>query len=158
MDINAVDLPDLCLAGALHDVGKVAMPDEILQKTSALTAGEYEQMKEHVNFGAGMLSYVAGPAVVSAVRYHHERWDGEGYPIGLRGDAIPLFARVIAVADTYDAIRSPRPYRAASSKEIAFEILREMSGTQFDPACVTAFLDTHDESFDENDIASPRLS
>ena len=142
MGVAADHLADLLLAAALHDVGKVAMPDGILRKTSALTHDEYEQMKEHANVGAGMLSYVAGRAAVGAVRHHHERWDGLGYPDGLAGTDIPVFGRMIAVADTYDAVRSPRPYRAASSHELALEVLVEGAGHQFDPDCVNAFIDT----------------
>ena len=142
MNVPAGGLADLLLAAALHDVGKVAMPDHVLRKTSPLTADEFEQMKEHANVGAGMLSYVAGRAAVDAVRYHHERWDGRGYPDGLAGQDIPVFARMIAVADTYDAVRSPRPYRAASSHEVAVEVLVEGAGQQFDPDSVIAFVDT----------------
>ena len=142
MKVPTDRLAELLLAAALHDVGKVAISDAILRKTSSLTEDEFDQMKEHSNVGAGMLSYVAGRAAVDAVRYHHERWDGRGYPDGLAGRDIPIFARMIAVADTYDAIRSPRPYRAASSHELAIEVLVDGAGSQFDPDCVIAFVET----------------
>ncbi len=128
------------LAGAVHDVGKVYVPREALTKPGKLTAGEYDAMKEHASKGSDLVSEVGNPALTAIVRHHHERLDGRGYPDGLAGDAIPLGARVIAVADTFDAVTSTRSYRAAAKHKDAIEILRKESGTQLDAAAVEAFL------------------
>ena len=127
-------------AAALHDVGKVGIPEAILDKPGPLDEQEWEFMKTHTQIGERILS--AAPALSQAakiVRSTHERYDGHGYPDGLAGDGIPLAARVIAVCDEYDAMITNRPYRAAMSSEAALSELRRNSGTQFDPAVVTAF-------------------
>jgi putative nucleotidyltransferase with HDIG domain len=127
-------------AALLHDLGKVGVRDEILDKANALTPDEWLAMRQHPLLGArilGSLGFLAEEACI--VRHHHERPDGRGYPDGLAGDAIPLAARIIAVADAYDAMRSARSYRPALPEEAALEELRRGSGTQFDVAAVTAF-------------------
>jgi diguanylate cyclase (GGDEF)-like protein/putative nucleotidyltransferase with HDIG domain len=134
-------------AGALlHDIGKLAVPDYILNKPGALTAAEFEKMKVHTIVGAEILERVGFPyPVVPVVRHHHERWDGRGYPDGLRGDEIPITARILAIADCYDAVREERQYRRAMTRHEAIDLLRQGSNTTFDPNVVAAFLEHLDE-------------
>lgn len=143
MGMRTGDINDLRLAAAFHDIGKIGVPDHILRKPSELDAEEYARMQEHGSVGAWMLSDIGSPAVVEAVRSHHERWDGLGYPNRLSGDRIPELARIIAVADVYDAITSTRPYRVQGASNHALDILKEEAGRQFDPFCVEAFLGSH---------------
>jgi hypothetical protein len=124
----------------LHDVGKIRVPDRVLRKPGKLDREERMIVEEHVVVGAWMVSSVGSADVVSSVRHHHERWDGRGYPDGLAGTDIPLFARIIAVADAYDAITSTRPYRASAGRDDAIDVLRAGTGTQFDPEVVEAFV------------------
>ena len=129
----------LRMAGILHDVGKVAVPDRILRKAGPLTPAEYEQIKPFPAAGAEMVSRIEGlEPIVPWIRHSHERMDGRGYPDGLAGDAIPLGARIIHVADAYDSMTSKRTYRAAMSSEAALGELRAGVGTQFDAGCVEA--------------------
>jgi diguanylate cyclase (GGDEF)-like protein/putative nucleotidyltransferase with HDIG domain len=134
-------------AGALlHDVGKLAVPDHILNKPGVLTPAEFEKMKVHTIVGAEILERVGFPyPVVPVVRHHHERWDGRGYPDRLRGDEIPMTARILTLADCFDAVREDRNYRKAMSRAEAIEMLNEGSGTVFDPNVVRTFLDHLDE-------------
>jgi HD-GYP domain-containing protein (c-di-GMP phosphodiesterase class II) len=130
----------LLQAASLHDVGKAAIPDEILNKPGPLDAEELAFMRRHTVIGQRILS--AAPALARAasfVRSSHERFDGDGYPDGLAGEEIPLGARIIAVCDAFDAMRSPRPYRAPMSLEGTVNELRRCAGTQFDAAVVEAF-------------------
>ena len=128
-------------AGLLHDVGKIGIPEHILNKPGKLTTEEYEVMKGHVAIGADILSGIEFPfPVVPIVKCHHENWDGTGYPEGLRGEEIPLAARILTVVDCFDAVTSERPYRGALSTTEAFGILRERSGTMYDPRVVDAFI------------------
>lgn len=131
-------------AAILHDVGKVGIPEAILNKPGPLTAREWAVMKRHPEIGVEILGDVKMPwstEVLEAVLHHHERWDGSGYPRGLAEEGIPLFGRLIAVVDGYDALTSPRPYREALSEGEALRILREGAGTQWDPHLVRLFLD-----------------
>jgi putative nucleotidyltransferase with HDIG domain len=130
-------------AGALlHDVGKLAIPDHVLNKPSALTATEFDTMKKHVTMGARMLTAVDFPyPVVPIVRHHHERWDGRGYPDGLVGVEIPLGARILAVVDCFDALTSDRPYRARLAPADALDIVLSRRGTFYDPAVVDKFVE-----------------
>jgi diguanylate cyclase (GGDEF)-like protein len=142
-------LDELARAAALHDVGKVGVPDAILSKPGPLDPQEWSFMRQHTVLGERILS--AAPAlrpVATIVRATHERWDGGGYPDGLRGEAIPLAARIVAVCDAYDAMRTDRCYRPAHSLEVAREELRRAAGTQFDPQVVEAFLIELDEHQD----------
>jgi putative nucleotidyltransferase with HDIG domain len=128
-------------AALLHDTGKLAVPEHILNKPGKLTPAEFEQMKRHAAIGAEILSAVEFPyPVVPIVRHHHESWDGTGYPDGLKGDAIPLGARILSVVDCYDALTSDRPYRRALSDDDALAIVCERRGTMYDPAVVDAFV------------------
>jgi putative nucleotidyltransferase with HDIG domain len=128
-------------ASLLHDLGKLAIPEHILNKPGRLTPAEYETMKAHAKIGAEILAGVDFPyPVVPIVRHHHENWDGTGYPDGLAGDAIPLGARILQVVDCFDALTSHRPYRRALSTSEAIAILQERRGTIYDPAVVDAFV------------------
>lgn len=140
LGILGQSLIDVSYAAYLHDIGKVQVPSEILGKEGLLTDEEWEQMKRHPDLGAEMLrekDFLGGAAEI--VRAHHERFDGSGYPRGLKGEEIPIGARIIAVVDTYDAITSVRPYQAAQAKDEAIEELRKGGGTQFDPQVLEAF-------------------
>jgi len=140
LGLSGERLINLSYAAYLHDIGKVKVPSEILGKTEALDDAEWEEMRQHPIHGEDMLrekDFLAEAAKI--VRAHHERYDGTGYPDGLRGEAIPIEARVIAVVDAYDAITSERPYQAAQAKKRALEELRLGSGTHFDPRVVRAF-------------------
>ncbi|PJB81916.1 MAG: phosphohydrolase, partial [Acidobacteria bacterium CG_4_9_14_3_um_filter_49_7] len=131
----------LALSGILHDIGKIGIRDNILNKNGSLGSGEFETMKQHTVFGAEIVGKIHSlKKVVEGILYHHEKMDGSGYPNGLQGDEIPLFARIIAVADTYDAMTTDRPYRKGLTNEEATSELNRMSGTQFDPEMVAAFL------------------
>jgi HD-GYP domain-containing protein (c-di-GMP phosphodiesterase class II) len=131
---------DVYLAGLLHDVGKIGVRDSILRKPGPLTAEEYEHVKQHVTIGYGILSGLTGIRhLLPAVLHHHERWDGTGYPDGLAGALIPQLARILAVADAFDALTTARPHRAALPHLEAEEVLRQGAGTQWDPAVVAAF-------------------
>jgi hypothetical protein len=142
LGLSTGDVEDLRKAAALHDVGKIRVPDRILRKPDALTTDEKAVLEDHVIVGAWMVSSAGNADVVSGVRHHHEQWDGSGYPDRLRATEIPLFSRIIAVADTFDAITSTRPYRAGADRERAIEVLRAEAGRQFDPAVVEAFINT----------------
>jgi putative two-component system response regulator len=136
----------LGVAAMLHDVGKSTLPDSILLKPGRLDAAEYRQMIEHTESGHDLLRGVGHPwfdGAADAALYHHERYDGGGYPRGISGDAIPMQARIIAVADVYDALRSERPYKAALSHEQAVTLILRgddrTSPSHFDPAVLAAF-------------------
>jgi diguanylate cyclase (GGDEF)-like protein len=140
MGIGGDDLEQLTHAAQLHDVGKIAIPDAIIGKPAALDESEWQFMRQHTVIGQRIIA--AAPALARVgeyVRSSHERWDGSGYPDGLRGEEIPLAARIVAVCDAYDAMISTRPYDAALSHEAALVELARCAGTQFDPAVVAAF-------------------
>jgi HD-GYP domain-containing protein (c-di-GMP phosphodiesterase class II) len=125
----------------LHDIGKIGVDDAILRKPGRLTPEEYEAMKAHTVLGTTILETIPDlKPILSIVRNHHERWNGSGYPDGLAGEQIPLLARVVAVADTFDAMVSDRPYRPGLSTNKAFAELSAKSGIDFDPRCVQGFL------------------
>jgi HD-GYP domain-containing protein (c-di-GMP phosphodiesterase class II) len=128
--------------GLVHDIGKILIPSTVLMKTGRLTLDEYDEIKRHPKWGAEILSTAKElDTMVQAVQYHHERWDGAGYPEGLEGDKIPLYSRIISVADTFDAMTSDRSYRSAMTFEDAVDEIKRNSGTQFDPEIVEAFID-----------------
>jgi diguanylate cyclase (GGDEF)-like protein/putative nucleotidyltransferase with HDIG domain len=125
----------------LHDIGKLAVPDHILNKPEKLTPAELEKTKIHSVVGASILEKIDFDCpVVPTVKYHHEWWDGSGYPEGLRGEDIPLTARILSVADAYDTLRGARPYRPALPRELARQIIQDEGGTHFDPAIVRCFV------------------
>ena len=131
-------------AALLHDVGKVGIPDNILQKPGRLTDQEFDVMKQHAEIGAQILSHSDNTKLAQGVAlYHHERWDGTGYPKGIRSEQLPLITRIVAVVDVFDALVSERPYKKPWSVERALEEIVKGSGSQFDPAVVDAFLDLY---------------
>jgi diguanylate cyclase (GGDEF)-like protein/PAS domain S-box-containing protein len=135
------ELESLRTFGLLHDIGKIAIANEILNKPGKLTESEFYEVKRHSEIGFRILSTVNDMAeMANYVLSHHERWDGKGYPKGLRGEAIPLVSRICTIADAYDAMTSDRSYRPAMSKEYAIEELKKNSGTQFDPELIEIFL------------------
>jgi putative nucleotidyltransferase with HDIG domain len=137
-----LDLETLRLGGWLHDVGKLSVPDEILRKPGPLTAGELEQMRLHPVVGAELLVHVVDArAALPCVLYHHERWDGGGYPLGRAGHRIPAEARILAVADAFDAMTSTRPYRRALSVPEALAEVEHCAGSQFDPDVAEALIE-----------------
>ena len=128
-------------AARFRDIGKIGIDDKILRKSGKLSDAEFTQMKSHVTRGSEIIQMVPGLAwALPVVRGHHERWDGTGYPDRLKGEDIPLPARVVGVADAFDAMTSDRPYRRGMSAAIAFAELQEQAGKQFDPRCVEAFV------------------
>lgn len=141
MGLNEQELEDLEIACLFHDVGKIKTPDSILLKRGQLTPDEYQEMMRHVEYGASILS--RAPSLVKYIpstRHHHEWYNGKGYPDGLVGDDIPLFAAIIAVGDAFDAMTSDRPYRKALPEEKALREIGRMAGTQFRPDLANLFL------------------
>jgi HD-GYP domain-containing protein (c-di-GMP phosphodiesterase class II) len=133
--------PQLSYGFLLHDIGKLAVPDAVLNKPGPLDEHEWQLLRQHPEQGARILAAVPFlDRALDVVRHHHERWDGGGYPDGLSGEDIPLWARIFAVVDTVDAVTSDRPYRAGRPLGAAIHELRKEAGTQFDPECVEAFL------------------
>jgi putative nucleotidyltransferase with HDIG domain len=129
------------IGALLHDVGKIGVEDTILRKEGELTAEEYQQMKMHTVVGAEIMSPIEQlREMIPAIRWHHEAWNGRGYPDALRGEQIPLFARIVAVADTFDAITTNRPYQIAANLQYAVETITKLTGSRFDAKVVTAFL------------------
>ena len=138
---NVDDLSRIHYIGLLHDIGKIGVPDSILNKPGRLTDEEYEKMKTHTVIGEEMLSSIDNvPGLLEGIRYHHERYDGRGYPDGLMADEIPLIARILCIADCYDAMTSDRIYRKHLQKEEVIAEFKKCSGTQFDPKLVEEFL------------------
>lgn len=134
------EMGKLELAGLLHDIGMIGIPEEILNKTEKLTAEEFELIKRHVAHGVKILEDIKQlKEVVEIIKFHHERFDGTGYPKGLKGEEIPFNSRIISVADTYDSMVSQRSYRQGLSHDEAMKRIEEQSGKQFDPKVVWAF-------------------
>ncbi|MDO8672222.1 MAG: HD-GYP domain-containing protein [Dehalococcoidia bacterium] len=140
MGISGLALEKMCQGALLHDIGKMSVSDAILTKPGPLSQDEWVEMRKHSDFGYRMLEHIAFlRAALPVVLHHHERFDGNGYPARLKGDDIPLGARIFSVADSFDAMTSNRPYRRAMPLETAREEIRRNSGTQFDPKTVEAF-------------------
>ena len=140
-------------AALMHDIGKIVVSDRILRKPGKLTEQEFEQMKKHAEVGGEVvrevLSGITDEEYLSfasdIATYHHERWDGTGYPKGLKGEDIPLSARIMAIADVFDALVSERCYKEAMSPEEAFKVIKEESGSHFDPNLAEVFLNHREE-------------
>jgi putative nucleotidyltransferase with HDIG domain len=148
MKLGKQDIEELKRSALLHDIGKIGIPDVILKKETKLTEEEYAVIKSHSETGAAILKYIKSfKHLVPAVYHHHERFDGEGYPDGVKGAAIPLHARIIAIADTFDAMTSSRSYRKkALSYRTALSELERSKGIQLDPEIADIFLDILQES------------
>jgi len=128
-------------AGQLHDIGKLAIPTFLVQKQGIFSPQEYEILKHHAGLGGAILEeHHQSPALVGAARHHHERWDGRGYPYGLRGQEIPLYAQITSVADAYDAMVSGRSYRSRLAHSEALDEIQRCRAAQFSPEVVDAFL------------------
>jgi putative nucleotidyltransferase with HDIG domain len=144
------ELPDIGRGALLHDIGKIGVPDAILLKPGKLTDAEWTEMRKHPQIGFNILKsvdFLGVPAQI--VLAHQERWDGAGYPHGLSGDAIPIGARIFAIADTYDAMTSDRPYRKGGLREAARAEIAKYAGSQFDPRCAEAFLSLKPAELDD---------
>jgi len=152
-EINTDFTDNIYYASPLHDIGKAAIPDHILIKRGSLTREEFTIMQSHTDHGARTLEAIRRKYPGSALltmgieisRHHHEKWDGTGYPQKLAGEDIPLAARIMAVADVYDALRSDRCYKRAFSHEYSSKVIMEKSGSHFDPEVVNAFVELQDE-------------
>jgi putative two-component system response regulator len=141
LGLSRPEIEKIRLAGLIHDIGKIGVREAVLNKPGKVSAEEYQHILSHSDIGEHILTpIVEDDAILKAVRHHHERYDGTGYPDRLSGEEIPLAARILAVADTYDAIISGRPYRAAESIQTACDEIRHHRGGQFDPEVVDAFL------------------
>ena len=140
LKVNELNDKDLAIAAILHDVGKIGVCGRVLNKPSGLTSVESREVEKHVLLGWSSLKNISRfRKAAKIIRHHHERYDGEGYPDGLEGDRIPIGSRIIAVADTFDALSSPRPYRQPLDRDDVYSIIREGRGKQFDPMVVDAF-------------------
>jgi HD-GYP domain-containing protein (c-di-GMP phosphodiesterase class II) len=141
MGMKEEELYYVRLGALLHDIGKIGVPDSILLKPGKLTDDEWKIMKKHPEYAFQMLSPIAYLSKAIDIPYcHHEKWDGTGYPRGLKGKQIPLSARIFAVVDVWDALTSDRPYRKAWPKDKAIEYIRSQSGSHFDPEVVDVFM------------------
>jgi putative nucleotidyltransferase with HDIG domain len=144
--VEGEELQQLRLGALLHDIGKLALPDAVLTKPGKLDTQELELMRRHPQIGHDILDQVEFLRPSLAIPHaHHERWDGGGYPLGLRGEAIPLAARLFSVVDVWDALISARVYKPAWPEHEVLAYLRDAAGTQFDPAIIRLFLDHYDE-------------
>ncbi len=141
LGLRGKELEGLKISAILHDIGKIGIPDSILAKPTALTEREFKKIQEHPVIGAEILEGISGmERIVKAIKHHHERWDGKGYPENLKGNEIPLWARIIAVADTFDALTTSRPYRKKIKEKEALEEIERNINKQFCPDCGKAFL------------------
>ena len=148
--LSEKDLKTLKIGGLFHDIGKIGVPDSILQKEAKLTDDEYSQIKQHPNIGVHILSNATiFKDILPIVEHHHEKWDGTGYPGRLSGENIPYFARITAVADSFDAMTSRRSYRDSLPIETVISEFENCSGTQFDPKLAELFLDILKNNFNE---------
>src|SRR5437762_12660357 len=144
LGMNENDIQGVKTAALLHDIGKLAVPEHILSKPGPLTPEEFQKIRAHPKVGADIVSSVPFPyPVAPLILSHHERWDGKGYPSGLRGEEIPLGARILSVVDYFDALMSERPYHKAMSFEAAMGLLRQESGKALDPKVVQTFVDLY---------------
>lgn len=165
--LNEFEQAVLEFSGLFHDIGKVKIPHEILVKPGRLEKHEIEVMKSHPQLSAEMIQHLANVPffrfLLPGIKYHHERFEGSGYPFNMRGEAIPLFARVIAVVDAYDAMTNARPYRNPLPEEKAIKEIKDFSGTQFDDRMARYFLEylphmkKEIEKEDQDDIIVSRL-
>lgn len=150
LGLSEEDLKTLKIGGLFHDIGKIGVPDSILLKTEKLTDDEYSEIKNHPTIGAHILSTATiFQDLIPIVKHHHERYDGNGYPGRLKGEDIPYFARIAAIADTFDAMTSKRTYRDALPLDVVKSEFERCKGTQFDPKICDVFIDILDNHYDE---------
>lgn len=150
MGLPEENIKTLRVGGLFHDIGKIGIPDSILLKTDKLSDDEYSEIKNHPSIGAHILGAASiFKNIIPIVKHHHERFDGRGYPSGLKGDEIPFLARIAAVADTFDAMTSKRSYRNALDLQFVKEEIQRCKGTQFDPQIADVFLDILDNNFEK---------
>ncbi len=144
--MNPEEMKWLKISAVLHDIGKIGVDDQILRKADRLNPEEYDAIKRHADMGAEIIDHIKQlKRILPGIKYHHEQLDGTGYPEGLKGGNIPIIAKIVAVADTYDAMTTDRPYRKGLSKEIAIKELKRCSGTQFDQDVVEAFIKAYEK-------------
>ncbi len=144
LQLNPLERKWLKIASVLHDIGKIGIEDKILKKPTRLNLEEFDLIKHHSNIGAKIIEHIRQlKEIIPGVKYHHEQLDGKGYPDGLKGEEIPILAKIVAVADTFDAMTTDRPYRKAMEKEAAIEELKRCSGTQLDQRVVEAFIQAY---------------
>jgi HD-GYP domain-containing protein (c-di-GMP phosphodiesterase class II) len=159
LGLSSVELRNLALGAQLHDVGKISVPDNILGKPSRLTPEEFLVIQQHVERGYEIAKSVkALDGAVEAIHLHHERWDGTGYPLGLAGEDIPLHARIVSVADAFDAMTSGRVYQPAVTDSAGLAELQRCAGTHFDPRCVDAFVNALSKAREENSFPMVQTS
>lgn len=146
LDFSKDKLEEIRVAGMLHDVGKIGISNSILNKPSRLSKEEFEQVKRHPSLGGWIMNTLDLPkTTLNAINFHHERYDGKGYPLGLKGEELPIETQIISLADAYDAMTSDRPYRKAMSHKAAIEEIKNCSNTQFNPELVDLFDQAHME-------------
>ena len=146
MNLSKDEKEKLILLAQVHDIGKIGIPDDILNKKGKLAPDEWEIMKSHSEKGYRIaLSSSELSKIADLILKHHERWDGTGYPIGLKGDEIPLECRILAIVDSYDAMTHQRPYNNPKTPEEAFKEIERCAGTQFDPVVAKVFIETFRE-------------
>lgn len=153
LGLNNDELYNLELAALFHDIGKIAVPDAVLNKPARLTEDEFVVMKSHPSKSAEILEgFAPFEDIAKWAKHHHERYDGRGYPDGMKGEEIPLYSRIILIADTFDAMTSTRPYRKGLPYEVAFAELIEFSGSQFDPNLVEHFVTAMRREESKNEV------
>jgi putative nucleotidyltransferase with HDIG domain len=146
LGLSTKEKHQLYLASMLHDIGKIGVPDDLLLHPGKLSTEDMEKIREHPDLGASMIQMLGEMnPIVPLIRHHHEAYDGSGYPDGLEGEEIPLISRIVATADTYDAMTSDRPYRKRRTPEEAIEELKKAAGNKLDPVIVRAFLEALQE-------------
>lgn len=148
LKLSSEEIESVHIASYLHDIGKIGISEHILNKPAKLTNEEYELVKNHANVSSQIVSRIPGLShIVSMVKHHHERHDGSGYPDGLKGKDIPLGARIMAIADAFDAMTSSRPYKMAFKPKDALQEVKKCAGTQFDPELADLFVRAYDKTY-----------
>jgi putative nucleotidyltransferase with HDIG domain len=146
LGLKPMEVKWLKISSVLHDIGKIGIDDQILKKSERLNPEEFNQIKQHANMGAEIIDHIKQLRnIIPGIKYHHEQIDGTGYPEGLRGEKIPIIAKIVSVTDTFDAMTTDRPYRRALSKEMAIKELMRCAGTQFDHEVVEAFIQAYEK-------------
>ena len=159
LGLSSDDIDKIGTTALLHDIGKIGIPDSVLNKNTVLNAEDWAAIKSHPKLGANIISKVPNLVpCIGGILYHHERWDGTGYPEGLKGEEIPLEARILAIADTFSAMTASRPYRDAMSLEEVIKELRQGAGTQFDPGLVEVFVGIIETGFPGEEKTEQDLS